>query len=58
MIFCLYSSSKCQLVYCDGLGRCFRFVCIYAYAAVFLCAAVFSVNKDLYNCIGIFDFNR
>ena len=36
--------------YCDGLGlgRCFRFVCIYAYAAVFLCATVFSVNKDLY----------
>ena len=25
----------------DGLGRCFRFVCIYAFAAVFLCAAVF-----------------
>jgi len=23
--------------YCDGLGRCFRFVCIYACAAVFLC---------------------
>ena len=34
--------------YCDGLGRCFRFVCIYACAAVFLCAIVFSVNKDLY----------
>ena len=27
--------------YCDGLGRCFRFVSIYAYAAVFLCATVF-----------------
>jgi len=27
--------------YCDGLGRCFRFVCIYAFAAVFLCATVF-----------------
>ena len=34
--------------YCDGLGRCFRFVCIYAYGAVFLCATGFSVNKDLY----------
>jgi len=35
--------------YCDGLGRCFRFVCIYACAAVFLCVAtVFTVNKDLY----------
>ena len=37
--------------YCDGPGRrfrCFRFVCIYAVAAVFLCATVFSVNKDLY----------
>jgi len=33
-------------------------ISIDAYAAVFLCAAVFSVNKDLYNCIGIFDFNR
>jgi len=33
-ILCLYSSTKCQL-----LGRCFRFVCIYA------CTAV---NKDLY----------
>jgi len=28
--------------YCDGLGRCFRFVCIYAFAAVFLCATGFS----------------
>ena len=27
--------------YFDGLGRCFRFVSIYAYAAVFLCATVF-----------------
>jgi len=27
--------------YCDGLGRCFRFVSIYAIAAVFLCATVF-----------------
>ena len=27
-------------------------LCIYAFAAVFLCATVFSVNKDLYNCIG------
>jgi len=30
--------------YCDELGRCFRcfrFVCIYAFAAVFLCATVF-----------------
>jgi len=27
--------------YCDGLDRCFRFVCIYAYAAVFLFATVF-----------------
>jgi len=32
----------------DGLGRCFRFVCIYAFAAVFLCCYRFSVNKDLY----------
>jgi len=32
----------------DGLGRCFRFVCIYACAAVFLCCYRFSVNKDLY----------
>jgi len=37
--------------YCDGPGlrfRCFRFVCIYAFAAVLLCATVFSANKDLY----------
>ena len=35
--------------YCDGLGHCFRFVCIYACAAVFFCVAtVFSVTKDLY----------
>ena len=34
--------------YCDGLDRCFRFVCIYAYGAAFLCATGFSVNKDLY----------
>jgi len=34
--------------YCDGLGRCFRLVCIYACAAVFFDATVFSVNKDLY----------
>jgi len=27
--------------YCDGLGRCFRFVCIYAFEVVFLCATVF-----------------
>jgi len=34
--------------YCDGLGRCFPLVCIYACAAVFFHATVFSVNKDLY----------
>jgi len=34
--------------YCDGLGRCFRLVCIYACAAVFFDVTVFSVNKDLY----------
>ena len=34
--------------YCDRLGRCFRFVCIYACAAVFLCCYLFSVSKDLY----------
>jgi len=33
--------------YCDGLGRWFRLVCIYACAVVFD-ATVFSVNKDLY----------
>ena len=31
--------------YCDRLGRCFRFVCIYACTAVFLCCYRFSVNK-------------
>jgi len=34
--------------YCDGLGRCVRLVCIYACAAVFSDAIVFSANKDLY----------
>jgi len=34
--------------YCDGLGRCFRFVCICACTSVFLCCYRFSVNKDLY----------
>jgi len=34
--------------YCDRLGRCFRFVGIYACTAVFLCCWRFSVNKDLY----------
>jgi len=34
--------------YCDRLGRCFRFVCIYACTAAFLCCCRFSVNKDLY----------
>ena len=33
----------------QNLGRCFRFVCIYDCAAVFLCCFRFSVNKDLYN---------
>jgi len=32
----------------DRLGRCFRFVCICACTAVFLCCCSFSVNKDLY----------
>jgi len=27
--------------YCDGLGRCFRFVCIYSCADVFFVATVF-----------------
>jgi len=31
----------------DRLGRCFRFVYIYACIAVFLCCCHFSVNKDL-----------
>ena len=35
--------------YCDGLGRCFHFVCIYACTAVFLCCYLFSANKDLYS---------
>jgi len=47
MIFCLYTPVP-SVNYCDGLGRCFRFVCIYACAAVFLCCYLFSVNKDLY----------
>jgi len=34
--------------YCDGLGRCFRFVCIYAFAAVFLCATVFFRRIKIY----------
>jgi len=34
--------------YCDRLGRRFRFVCVYACTAVFLCCYGFSVNKDLY----------
>ena len=34
--------------YCDGLGRFFRFVSIYACTAVFLCCCRFSLNKDLY----------
>jgi len=43
---CLYSSSNSSVNYCDGLSRCFRFVC----TAVFLCCYRFSVNKDLYRC--------
>jgi len=41
--------------YCDRLGRCFRFVCIYAGTSVFLCCNRFSANKDLYirNCTGL-----
>ena len=31
----------------DRLGRCFRFVYIYACIAVFLCRYHFSLNKDL-----------
>jgi len=34
--------------YCDGLGLCLRFFCIYACTSVFLCCYRFSVNKDLY----------
>ena len=38
--------------YCDGgLGRCFRFVCIYACTAVFLCCYHISMNKDLYKAV-------
>ena len=33
--------------YCDRLGRCFRFVFIYARTAVFLCCYRFPVSKDL-----------
>ena len=47
-IFFLYTPVR-SVNYCDGLGRCFRFVCIYACAAVFLCCYRFSANKDLYN---------
>ena len=36
----------------DRLGRCFRFVYIYACCiAVFLCCYRYSVNKDLYNLL-------
>jgi len=41
-------SKKYNNFNCDGLGRCFRLVCIYACAAVFFDATVCSVNKDLY----------
>jgi len=37
--------------YCDGLGLCFPFVCIYACTSVFLCCYRFSVNKDLYSSL-------
>jgi len=38
----------------DRLGRCFRFVSIYACVAVFfLCCYRFSANKDLYIWINI-----
>jgi len=47
MIFCLYSITKCQVLWCGGLGRFFRFVCIYACTSVFLCCYRFSANKDL-----------
>jgi len=39
-----------RIKWCDGLGRCFRLVCIYACAAVcFFDPTVCSMNKDLYN---------
>ena len=35
--------------YCDGLGRCFRFICIYACAAVFLsCYRIFDEWSFIY----------
>jgi len=37
------------------LGRCFRFVYIYACIAVFLCCYRFSVNKDLYKVSTVVD---
>ena len=40
-------STECQL-YCDGLGRCFRVVCIYSFTAVFLRCNRFSMNKGLH----------
>jgi len=40
--------------YCDGLGRCFRFVCIYACAAVFLCCCRIFRNKDSYKYTALF----
>ena len=42
-----------SVTYCDKLGRCFRFVCVYACTAVFLCCCRFSANKDLHNNPGI-----
>ena len=43
MLILLY---KVSFTY-DGLGRCFRFVYIYACIAVFLCCYRFLVNKDV-----------
>jgi len=53
MIFCLNSSTKCQLLSWTLL--LFAPCCIYACAAVFFDATVFSVNKDLYNVSLIVD---
>jgi len=48
MIYDILFTPVQNVNYCDGLGRCFRFVCIYASTCVFLCCYRFSVNKDLY----------
>jgi len=46
-MYCFYTLVQ-NVNYCDRLGRCFRFVCIFACTAVFLCCYRLSVNKDLY----------